>query len=123
MSVIIEQDLKDYLQQQFESFEQKFKTFEERFDKIDERFDKIDKRFDKVDHKMENLQQDVVDIKISIAKLDGQVNGEIRTLGEKVDGLAKRIDNQEFVSRGVLIGLIVAIAGSAAKLFGLVGNP
>jgi transposase len=37
---------------------------------------------------------------------------------EKVEGLSKRIDNQEFVSRGVLIGLIIAIAGGAAKLFG-----
>ena len=37
-------------------------------------------------------------------------------------GLEKRLDNQEFVSRGVLIVLIVAILGGLAKLFGLVGN-
>jgi hypothetical protein len=30
------------------------------------------------------------------------------------------MDNQEFLSRGVLIGLIVAILGGFAKLFGFV---
>lgn len=34
-----------------------------------------------------------------------------------------QMDNQEFVSRGVLIGLIVAIVGGLVKLFGFVGNP
>jgi hypothetical protein len=33
------------------------------------------------------------------------------------------MENQEFLSRGVLIGLIVAILGGFAKLFGLIGNP
>jgi hypothetical protein len=33
------------------------------------------------------------------------------------------LENQEFISRGVLIALIVAILGGFAKLFGLVGNP
>jgi hypothetical protein len=40
-----------------------------------------------------------------------------------MEGFSKRMDNQEFLSRGVLIGLIDAIAGGAAKLFGFVGNP
>ena len=45
------------------------------------------------------------------------------TVKTKLEGLEKRMDNQEFISRGVLIGLIVAILGGFAKLFGFVGNP
>jgi hypothetical protein len=36
--------------------------------------------------------------------------GQART-EEKVDGLAKRIDNQELISRGALVGLLVAVLG------------
>jgi hypothetical protein len=43
-------------------------------------------------------------------------------LEEKVDGLGRRIDNQEFISRGVLIGLLVAVLGGLAKVFGFVGT-
>ena len=34
----------------------------------------------------------------------------------------ERLDNQEFISRGVLIGLIVALLGGLAKLFRFVGG-
>ena len=64
----------------------------------------------KIDTKLETLSHDVTDIKVGQARLE-----------EKVDGLSKRMDNQEFLSRGVLIGLIVAILGGFAKLFGFVG--
>jgi phosphoribosylcarboxyaminoimidazole (NCAIR) mutase len=72
----------------------------------------LGKILERIENKLENLQKDVTDIKVGQARLE-----------EKVEGLAKRIDNQEFVSRGILIGLIVAIAGGAAKLFGFVDNP
>jgi hypothetical protein len=39
MSLTIEQDLKDYLDQKFSNFERRF---EEKFDKIDQQFDKIE---------------------------------------------------------------------------------
>ena len=58
---------------------------------------------------LKEIKADLSDLKISVAKLE-----------EKVDGLSKRLDDQAFVNRGVLIGLIVAICGGAAKLFGFV---
>ena len=73
---------------------------------------KIDTLQKDVNNKFDTLQKDVTDLKVGQARLE-----------EKVEGLSKRIDNQEFLSRGVLIGLIVAIAGGAAKLFGFIGNP
>ncbi|HEY9693429.1 MAG TPA: hypothetical protein V6D15_14565 [Oculatellaceae cyanobacterium] len=63
----------------------------------------------KIDQKLDTLSRDVTDLKVGQARLE-----------EKVDGLSKRMDNQEFLSRGVLIGLIVAILGGFAKLFGFV---
>jgi hypothetical protein len=43
------------------------------------------------------------------------------TVKTKLDGLDKRVENQEFVSPGGLVGLIIAILGGFAKLFGFVG--
>lgn len=93
MSVTIETDLKEVLA------------------KIDQKLDKLDAKFDKVDARFDSLSKDITDLKVGQARLE-----------EKVDGLSKRMDNQEFISRGVLIGLIVAILGGFAKLFGLVGS-
>jgi multidrug efflux pump subunit AcrA (membrane-fusion protein) len=84
--------------------------------------------------KLSSLQKDVTDIKIGqvrleaelkgeIKALDGRLTGEIKTLEAKVDGIGKRLDNQEFINRGILIGLIIAILGGFAKLFGVIGNP
>ncbi len=103
-------------------------------EKIESKIDRLDQ---KVEEKIDKLSAEVVDIRVDIVKLDGKIStleekldGKISTLDEKVDGLSKRLDDQAFVNRGVLIGLIVAlakltegIAGDAAKLFGFVGNP
>jgi predicted RNase H-like nuclease (RuvC/YqgF family) len=105
MNITIEQDLKEYL----DRFEQKLDKLEQKIDKVDEKFeqklDKLEQKIDKVDEKVD---------KLSI---------EMATVKTKLDGLDKRMENQEFLSRGVLIGLIVAILGGFAKLFGLIGNP
>ena len=83
--------------------------------------------------KLDNLAEDVTDIKVGQARLEAELKGEIKALDERltgeiktlnanVTGLSKRLDNQEFVSRGVLVALIVAILGGFAKLFGFIGN-
>jgi hypothetical protein len=72
---------------------------------------KLDHLQNDIDQKFDRMQGDITDLKVGQARLE-----------EKVDGLAKRIDNQEFISRGVLIGLLVAVLGGLAKLFGFVGN-
>jgi predicted nuclease with TOPRIM domain len=104
-SPIIETDIKEILTE----FKQQFDRLEERLDK---RFEQIDKRFDE-------LQKDITTVRVEIAG----VKGDVKLVDEKVNGLGKRLENQEFISRGVLIALIVAILGGFAKLFGLVGNP
>ena len=66
----------------------------------------------KMEQRLERIEQILTELKV----------GQVR-LEEKVDGLSKRLENQEFISRGIIIALIVTILGSFAKLFGLIGNP
>ncbi|MGB5636045.1 MAG: hypothetical protein WBM86_25150 [Waterburya sp.] len=72
-----------------------------------------------INQKLDRLSEDVTDLKVGQAKIEGK----LEALDTKVEQLDKRIGNQEFTNRGVLIGLVVVILGGAAKLFGLMGNP
>jgi phage host-nuclease inhibitor protein Gam len=87
-----------------------------------------------INRKLDTLQKDVNDsrleTKVAIQELrtetkvaSQELKGEIKSLDEKVNGLGKRLENQEFVNRGILVALVVAIVGGVAKLFGWVGNP
>ncbi|MCZ8116611.1 MAG: DUF4164 domain-containing protein [Microcystis sp. LE18-22.4A] len=88
------------------------KRMNDRFDKVDERFDKVDERFDKVEDRLTKLEIGQADLK-----------GDIKVLDEKVEGLTVRVAYQEFTNRGILIALVVAVLGGAAKLFGFFPNP
>jgi len=114
MSETIESDLKEILNKLDHKLDKLDAKFEQKFDKLDERLDKLEakfeKRFERLDNKVDSLAKDVHDIKVSQAKLE-----------EKADGLGKRMENQEFLSRGVIIGLILALLAGVAKIFGFVG--
>ncbi|MFM6896386.1 MAG: DUF4164 domain-containing protein [Microcystis panniformis] len=85
------------------------KRMNERFDKVDERFDKVEDRLTKVE--------------IGQAELKAELKGDIKVLDEKIEGLTARVGYQEFTNRGILIALVVAVLGGAAKLFGFFPNP
>lgn len=72
-----------------------------------------------INQKLDNLQKDVTDIKVGQARLEAKLEGVEQKLEAKIDGLSKRLDFQEFVNRGVIIGLILALLGGLAKLLGL----
>ncbi len=72
----------------------------------------------KIDQKLDGLQKDIVELKIG----QTEIKGEIKTLSEKINSVDERVKNQDFISRGILVGLILAILGGLAKLFGFVGN-
>ena len=80
--------------------------------RMDERFDKVDERFDKVEDWLTKLEIGQADLK-----------GDIKVLDEKIEGLTVRVGYQEFTNRGILIALVVAVLGGAAKLFGFFPNP
>ena len=80
--------------------------------RMDERFDKVDERFDKVEDRLTKLEIGQADLK-----------GDIKVLDEKIEGLTVRVAYQEFTNRGILIALVVAVLGGAAKLVGFFPNP
>lgn len=79
---------------------------------LKEYLQRFEQRLDRLEQKLDNLQEGMNDLKVGQAKVE-----------EKVEGLKERIASQEFVNRGILIGLIVTILGGFDKLFGIVGNP
>ncbi|WOB70627.1 DUF4164 family protein [Microcystis aeruginosa] len=103
------------------------KRMDERFDKVDERFDKVEDRLTKVEIGQAELKAELKgDIKVldeKIEGLKGELKGDIKVLDEKIEGLTTRVGYQEFTNRGILIALVVAVLGGAAKLFGFFPNP
>ena len=74
---------------------------------------------------LKEIRDDLTDLKVSQAEIKGEIktldeklSGQVKTLDEKVTGIGKRLENQEFLNRGVLAALIVALIAGAAKLFG-----
>lgn len=59
-----------------------------------------------------NLRSDLI-------RVETTLKSEIEVLSGNVDNIVKRIDTQEFINRGVIIGLILAVLGGFAKVFGL----
>lgn len=77
------------------------------FEKLDSKFDKLESKFDRLETKVDRIGEDV-----------GQLKTDVKVLDGKVEGINKRIDSQEFLNRGVAIGLLVALIGGLVKLFG-----
>ena len=84
--------------------------------KIDSLEKRMDERFDKVEDRLTKLE-------IGQAELKAELKGDIKVLDEKIEGLTTRVGYQEFTNRGILIALVVAVLGGAAKLFGFFPNP
>ncbi|MDJ0732200.1 MAG: hypothetical protein QNJ33_19660 [Crocosphaera sp.] len=77
----------------------------------------------RIENKLDTMQKDLTDLKVGQARLEEKLTGDIKTLDTKIEGIGKRLDYQEFINRGVVIGLIVALLGGLAKMFGWIGNP
>jgi exonuclease VII small subunit len=77
---------------------------------------RIESKIDKVDESLTKLE-------IGQAELKAELKGDIKVLDENIEGLTVRVAYQEFTNRGILIALVVAVLGGAAKLFGFFPNP
>ena len=77
---------------------------------------RIESKIDKIDDRLTKLE-------IGQAELKAELKGDIKVLDEKIEGLTVRVGYQEFTNRGILIALVVAVLGGAAKLFGFFPNP
>jgi predicted nuclease with TOPRIM domain len=75
-----------------------------------------------INQKLEKIDERLTSLEVGQARLEERLSGEIKALDEKVDGIAKRLDYQEFINRGVIVGLILALLAGLAKIFGFYGN-
>ena len=89
------------------SLEEVLTRFEQKMDRqFAEVNQKMDRQFAEVNQKLEKIDERLNKLEIGQAELS-----------EKVSGIDKRIDNQEFINRGILVAVIVALIAGAAKLF------
>jgi Skp family chaperone for outer membrane proteins len=86
--------------------------------KLEDIFVSIQKDLKKIRDDLTDLKVSQAEIKGEIKTLDEKLSGQVKTLDEKVTGIGKRLENQEFLNRGILAALIVALIAGAAKLFG-----
>ena len=81
----------------------------------------------RIEGKIDFLQRDVNERLNKLEIGQSELKGEIKALDERltteIKGLTARVAYQEFTNRGILIALVVAILGGAAKLFGFFPNP
>jgi DNA anti-recombination protein RmuC len=111
------------IEKQFAEVNQKMdRQFAEVNQKMDRQFtevnQKIDRQFAEVNQKMD---KQFAEVNQKFEKIDDRLNklevGQA-DLSQKVNGIDKHLDNQEFINRGVLVSLVVALIGGVAKLFG-----
>ena len=111
-------------------------TLEEILSRLDQKIEKqfaevnqkMDRQFAEVNQKFAEVNQKFTEVNKKLETIDGRLNkleigqtelsGEIKTLEEKVSGIDKRLDNQEFINRGVLVAVIIALISGVVKLFG-----
>ena len=96
-----------------------------KFTEVNEKITEVNQKITEVNQRLTQLEIGQATLSGDIKALDQKFTGEIKTLDEKInaldtkiDGISKRIDNQEIISRGVVIGLLVAVIGGLAKVFG-----
>jgi len=121
------------MDRQFTEVNQKMdRQFTEVNQKMDRQFAEVNQKFTEVNQKMDRefaeVNQKFTEVNKKLETIDGRLNkleigqaelsGEIKTLEEKVSGIDKRLDNQEFINRGVLVAVIIALISGVVKLFG-----
>lgn len=91
---------------------------------------KLDKLSEEIKADQKKILEEVNSLKLGQARIEGEIkaiderlSGQIKALDTKIEQIDKRVANQEFTNRGVLIGLILALLGGAVKLFGWIPNP
>ena len=75
--------------------------------------------FTKLDQRLDRMEISLNELKVSQA----EIRGDIKALDEKVNGIGKRLENQEFTNRGILVAVVIALIGGAAKFLGVFPNP
>ena len=68
---------------------------------------------------LKDIREDLTDLKINQTRMEERLSGQISLVDEKLSGLGKRLEFQEFINRSILAGLILLDLGGAAKYLGI----
>lgn len=107
MSTTVEFDLKELLEKLDSKIDKLGNDLNTKIDKLG---DDLNTKIDKLDDKIDGVSDDVNKLNVTVTRLDEQVANAV-----------KRIDSIEFTNRAIFIGILLAILGGLAKLFGLAG--
>ena len=77
----------------------------------------------RIEGKIDKIDERLTKVEIGQSELKGEIKALDERLTTEIKGLTARVANQEFTNRGILIALVVAILGGAAKIFGFLPNP
>jgi outer membrane murein-binding lipoprotein Lpp len=108
MSTTVEFDLKELLEKLDSKID---KLGSDLNTKVDNLSNNLNTKIDKLSDKVDDVSDDINKLNVTVTRLDEQVANAV-----------KRIDSIEFTNRAVSIGLLIAILGGLAKLFGIAGN-
>jgi len=72
----------------------------------------------KIDNRLDRIENDLTEIKIN----QSETRSEIKVLDEKITGIGKHLENQEFIGRSIFVGVILALLAGAVKLLGFPPN-
>jgi chromosome segregation ATPase len=115
MSTTVEFDLKELLEKLDSKIDKLGSDLNTKLEKLDSKIDKLgsdlNTKIDKLSDKVDDVSDDINKLNVTVTRLDEQVANAV-----------KRIDSIEFANRAVSIGLLIAILGGLAKLFGIAGN-
>jgi len=98
-------DVNQKMDKQFAEVNQKM---DKQFVEVDRKFVEVNRQFTEVNKQLAEVNQTLNDVKIGQAELSA-----------KVDGIDKRLSNQEFFNRSFFLAVIASLLGVAAKLFGV----
>jgi predicted nucleic acid-binding Zn-ribbon protein len=93
MSVTIETDLKEILDKLDLKMDRQFSQLDL---KMDRQFEKIDRHFEKVEQKVDRLQENITELQLGQAKIEGDI---------------KALDNKGSVIQPLITGITVAFVG------------
>jgi peptidoglycan hydrolase CwlO-like protein len=86
---------------------------------LEKLFLSLEKTVQNLEKIVQNLDKKIdiqfIELKSDIRSVEERLGGEIKPVEEKINGIDKRIGNEEFISRGALTAVFVSISAGVIK--------
>jgi len=91
-----------------QKMDRQYAEVNQKFAEVNQKFAEVNKQFAEVNKQFVEVNQTLNDVKIGQADLSA-----------KLEGIDKRLSNQEFFNRSFFLAVIASLLGVAAKFFGI----